>query len=202
MELSQFKIRSFIIGIIALGLLITLVSFGISQIYKTFVKSPQDKAAIVISTTPLPGTSPRSSTTPGKSPTPNPKQTPAPSATPTPASSGTNVANQPTTGSDELEIRNPGISIDNVQAGDTVNTGITISGRANVTNTKVVIEIKDNDGKVLGAGNTTGCIGYDACPFSTTINFEKAQSKTGILFAYNPGDNGTRLYEVQIPVNF
>lgn len=199
MELSQFKIRSFIIGIIALGLLITLVSFGISQIYKTFVKSPDNKA-VVVSATPLPGTSPRSSTSPGKSPTPNPKQTPAPPATPT--STSTTVANQPTTGSEELEIRNPGISIDNVQAGDTVSSGITIAGRANVTNTKVVIEIKDDDGRVLGSGSATGCVGYDACAFSTIINFEKSQNKTGILYAYNPSDNDTRFYEVQIPVNF
>ncbi len=194
MKLSQFKLKSFIIGIITLGLLITLVSFGISQIYKTFVKNPEDKVAVVTNTTPLPNSSPRSSSTPTKSPVPSAASSTAPTSAP--------VANQPQTGSDDLEIKNPGISIDNVEAGSTVYPGMEIAGRANVTNTKVVIEIKDNSGKVLSSAQTTGCIGYDACPFKVNINFEKPQTGAGMLYAYNPSDNGARFYEVEIPVNF
>ncbi|MBI3342302.1 hypothetical protein HY024_04220 [Candidatus Curtissbacteria bacterium] len=209
MDLSQFKVRSFIIGIIALGVLVIIISFAINQIFKAFVKPAAEKPVAIASTTPYPTNYPGATATPTIGATPRPGQSPTPAPTPTPAASATpaagttkgGIAMNPTTGSDDIEVKNPGISIDNVQSGDKVNSPLNVNGRANVSNSKVVVEVLNNAGNVVASNQVTGCVGYDACPFTTTLSFEKNTSG-GWLHAYNPSDNGDRLYEVRIPIDF
>lgn len=199
MDLSQFKIRSFIIGIIALGAVITIVSLGISQIYKNVTKGQSaQKTVIVGSPTPIPSASA----------TPSPQRATA-NLRPTPSSvqgqqsqSSQAPPAQPGTGSNTIEVKNEGIYVDNIKSGAAISSPVTVSGRANVTNSKVRIEVRDQNGVILGAAQATACLGYDACAFSATINFDTPSGRSGSIAVYNPADDGAKLYFQQIPVNF
>lgn len=185
MDLSQFKVRSFIIGVIALGAIVTLASLGISRIYKNYVKPGQNTVVVTIPT-----------------PTPTPTPTNIQGAATQQTQGGQAPATQPSTGSDTVEVKNPGVYINNVSAGDTIATPVTVNGRANVTNSKIRIEIWDQNGTILASSEATACLWYDACPFTATLYFNSPSTKSGRLVVYNPADDGSKLYLLQIPVSF
>lgn len=197
MDLSQFKIRSFIIGIIALGAIITIVSLGISQIYKSVTRSQSAQKTIIVGS---PTPRPVASASPQK-PAASFRQTTPPAQRQQGQISQPPSA-QPGTGSNTIEVKNEGITVDNVKADSLISSPVTVSGRANVTNSKVRIEILDQNGVVLGTAQTTACLWYDACPFSVTISFDTPSGRSGTIAVYSPANDSNKLYYHQIPVNF
>lgn len=126
---------------------------------------------------------------------------PSPAASPVGRTTPPQV--QPEAGSDTLSVNNIGIRVESPQASSVISSPLKVSGQANVFEGKVVIKIIDSFGKVLGQGETVACMGYDACPYSATINFNSTQSKAGILQVYNPsGVDGSPKYLQQILVRF
>lgn len=197
MDLSQFKVRTFIIGIIALGLLVLVASFGINLIYKRVVSQTNENPIVSTFSTPTPVAG--ASTTPA-SPrvTPSPlTQTPLPTTPPRPGT----IAQQPSTGPDDVEVSGAGIKLVSPVAGATLSSPANISGEANVMDGKVAIEARDDNGNVIGKATATACLGTKPCPFSASLRFDKTTTG-GTLEVYNPRFDGTKLYLYSIPVNF
>ncbi len=109
---------------------------------------------------------------------------------------------QPQTGSDTQDVKNIGIQIESPKAQDTIFTGLHLNGRANVLG-NIVVVVKDANGNILGEGKTIACIGYDACPFETTVYFSQPSTQTGIVEVYNPsGIDDSPKYLQTIVVRF
>lgn len=125
-----------------------------------------------------------------------------PSATPK-VQGATPPPNQPSTGSDELEIKNAGIQITNPTNGQLIASPIKITGTANVTSQIVIIRIKDPNGTTLGQGQATACVGLDACPFEALITFSAPSGKSGQVEVYSPSTiDNSPTYLQTIPVTF
>lgn len=125
------------------------------------------------------------------------------SPSPSPVSATQVPGQQPASGSDTIEIKNEGIKIFNPAASSQIASPIIVSGIANVFEGKVQINIKDSGGKILGSAQATACMGYDACTFATTVNFESSTTQAGILEVYNPsGVDGSPNYLQQILIRF
>ncbi len=131
---------------------------------------------------------------------------PLPSTSPSPAPQGASAnapAAQPESGSNTVEIKNEGIKVDSPKASSIVTSPLTIAGSANVFGGKVVINIKDANGRILGSTQATACMGYDACSFTTTVDFKKSATQAGIIEVYNPsGTDGSPHYLQQILIRF
>lgn len=128
------------------------------------------------------------------------------STSPSPASQ-TSAANAPTaqpeSGSNTLEIKNEGIKIESPEASSIITSPLTVKGSANVFEGKVIVNIKDANGQILGSGQATACMGYDACPFTTTVDFKKPATQAGTIEVYNlSSTNGSPKYLQQILVRF
>lgn len=137
-----------------------------------------------------------------QSPSPKASGFKAITTTPTPTPKSI-VSNQPQTGSDTAEIKNIGVTIENVFSGETITSPITVKGKANVFEGQVILEIKDYNGNVLGKSTATACMGLDACPFEATIKFSKSSTPYGTLEAYAPSvKDGSKLYTQSVIVNF
>lgn len=192
MDLSTIRVRSFIIGLIVLGVVILLISFGVTRLYQSVTKSGtvQETATNKIVTA-----SPKPS---GQALGQQTKATPTPA---TQSAAKPNVTTQPAAGSETQEVKNPGITIENIQAGSKLNSPLSVNGRANVTG-KVILEVKDQNGKTLSSTQVDGCLGTDACPFQANLSFEKPITETGTLIVYNRTADGQQLYRKSIPVNF
>src|SRR3989344_477948 len=118
MDLSQFKIRSFIIGIIALGVIITVVSWGISQIYKNVTKTQISQKTVLVSSP-----APAAATTKPDSQKAISGFKPASTTAPAQPNQGDQTPpSQPGTGSETIAVKNEGITIDNVKDGDTITS--------------------------------------------------------------------------------
>lgn len=142
--------------------------------------------------------------TPAPEKTPSPETLTLPSPTPNiqPAS-GPQASQQPESGSNTLEVKNIGIRVDTPTAASIISSPIAVTGSANVFEGKIVISIKDANGNLLGTGQATACMGYDACPFTTTIDFAKSSTEAGIIEVYNPsGIDGSAKYLQSILVRF
>lgn len=127
----------------------------------------------------------------------------SPSPAASPVTNTTPPRVQPEAGSNTQSVNNVGIKVENPQASSVVFSPLTIKGSANVFEGKVVIKVIDVNGKILGQGQANACMGYDACPFETTISFEPTQSKAGILQVYNPsGIDNSPQYLQQILIRF
>lgn len=127
------------------------------------------------------------------------------SATPTPTIEGTKTApnSQPETGTNTQDVNNIGISVISPQSSTIISSPVTVAGNANVFEGQVVILVKDANGNILGRGQATACMGYDACPFKTAIYFNQPLTPTGILEAYNPsGVDNSPKYLQQILIRF
>lgn len=173
-----------IAGVLTL-LIISLITFGVYRLIQNNVR----KLPVAV-----------------QSPNANPSGFRAIIATPTPktkTSPNSIAGSQPQTGSDTAEIKNIGISIENVFSGQTISSPLTVNGKANVFEGHVVLQIKDANGKVLGQSTATACMGLDACPFQSTITFSKPSTSYGTLETYSPsGKDGSKLYTQTVVVNF
>ena len=127
------------------------------------------------------------------------------SASPTPQVQGTKTApnSQPETGTNTQDVKNIGISVTSPQTSTIISSPVLVVGRANVFEGKVIILVKDSNGNLLGQGNATACMGYDACPFEATVYFNQPSTSTGTIEVYNPsGVDGSPKYLQQILIRF
>lgn len=139
----------------------------------------------------------------GENPSPEALATISPSASPSANLQAPPPAEQPSSGSDTVEVKNIGIQVSSPEASSVITSPVNVSGSANVFEGKVVINIKDASGKILGSGSSTACMGYDACPFQTTINFENSTTPAGTIEVYSPsGLDSSPQYLQQILVRF
>jgi len=141
------------------------------------------------------------------SPSPNPSarigfETTA-SATPiVGATGGPSPSAQPNTGAG-AEVKNIGISISQPKGSDKLTSPVKVIGSANVFEGHVVVRVKAANGKVLGQGTATACMDLDACPFTTTVSFEKATTTTGSVEAFSPSPkDGSEQYLQTILIRF
>ncbi len=210
MELSQFKIRSFVIGLIVLGVIITLASWGISRIYNSY-KDQSQTATIVEVTNPtpasltnratgLPTPANRQSQIQNVPSTTRPNPTPRPTSVPQTSKGG--LTSQPKTGSDTIQIQNPGIVITSPTSGITVTNPMQVTGTGNVTSRVITLQILDQDGFLIGTTNVNVCYGVEACQFETLINFASPSTSTGYLYAYTINSLGEKAYETLVPLSF
>lgn len=128
-------------------------------------------------------------------------------ASPTPqlqVQSTTPPVNQPATGQENgLEITNIGIRIISPQPNVKITSPVKVTGMANVTSQRVVIQIKDANGDILGQGHATACLDLDACAFQASILFSNSQTTTGQIEAYSPSTiDNSATYLQSIPVTF
>lgn len=202
MELSQFKIRSFVIGLIVLGVIITLASWGISRIYNTYNTAPTPTVVNVTNATPTTQANRGSSlqTPPARQ---NRLQTTASITQPTPTPQpNRKLASQPKTGPDDIEVSHPGITVttpaDDQQAGYPMQ----VKGLGNVTSQQITLEILDQNGYILGSTQVNVCYGLEACPFETAVNYSTPGTETGYLYAYTINSLGEKTYETLIPLTF
>ncbi|OGE09891.1 hypothetical protein A3A60_04870 [Candidatus Curtissbacteria bacterium RIFCSPLOWO2_01_FULL_42_26] len=138
-----------------------------------------------------------------ESPSPESLTLPSPSPTILPAGGEAQVNEQPQSGSDTVEVKNIGIQVASPSGSSAISSPVTVSGSANVFEGRIVIRVKDGGGQLLGSGEATACMGYDACAFTTTINFNSSLTQAGTIEVYNPsGVNGTPHYLQQILVRF
>jgi len=139
----------------------------------------------------------------GESLSPEALATISPSASPLANLQNPPPAEQPSSGSDTVEVKNIGIKVENPHASTVVSPPLTVSGSANVFEGNVIVNVKDASGKILGSGRATACMGYDACPFEVKIDFQKSTSSAGIIEVYSPsGLDGSPQYLQQILVRF
>jgi len=127
----------------------------------------------------------------------------SPSPIPSPVGKLTPPRVQPEAGSNTIDVKNIGIEVESPHASSAISSPLNVKGRANVFEGKVQINVKDANGKILGSNQATACMGYDACPFETVINFDKSTTEAGILEVYNPsGVDGSPKYLQQILIRF
>lgn len=206
MDLSQFKVKSFVIGLIVLGILITLASWGISRLYMAYSSPNKPKIITVSSATPTSriitsGTStPRPITNLNQTYTTTPTPTAKPAVVPQTTKGG--VATQPNTGSDTVEVQNPGIAIYNPTKGSQTSNPLKIAGSGNVTSKTVTLQVLDQNRYVLGTTNAGVCYGTEACQFEAYIGFDQPQTTAGYLYAYTVNSLGQKTYEVLVPISF
>ncbi len=130
----------------------------------------------------------------------------SPSPSPSPGA-GSQAANppkvQPASGSDTVEVKNIGIRVTGPEASSKISSSVKVSGFANVFEGRVAILVKDGNGQILGRGQATACMGYDACPFETTVSFNQSTTQAGTLEVYSPsGIDGSAQYLQTLLVRF
>lgn len=130
-----------------------------------------------------------------------PKNSPAPTPVATPTVQGSQV--QPNTGSNDLEIKNIGITLDMPIANQKISSPQVIRGKANVTSQKVVVQIKDSTGQILGKSQASACVGLDACSFETSIIFSSPLTPAGTVEIFSPSAiDANPTYTTSIAVSF
>lgn len=112
--------------------------------------------------------------------------------------------NQPATGpEDGLEVKNVGIKVENLNSNVKISSPLTIKGTANVTSQTVIVSVKDANGKILGTGQATACIGLDACDFQTQIAFSNPTTSAGFVEVYSPSTiDSSPTFLQTIPITF
>jgi len=130
--------------------------------------------------------------------------TPTPTAKPAvvPQTTKSGIATQPNTGSDTVEVQNPGIVIYTPAENDTAMNPLKVTGSGNVTSGKITLQVIDKNGFVLGTANADVCYGTNACQFETYVNYIYSGSSTGYLYAYTINSLGQKAYETLIPLTF
>ena len=119
-----------------------------------------------------------------------------PSPTPSPISKfpstlGESKANgpvpsvQPQAGVDTASV-NLGIEITTPYGKSQISSPAKVKGLANVPEESVIIEIKDNNGNVLGKSQASACFDSHPCPFEASVVFESSTSDFGTLEVYSP----------------
>ena len=136
------------------------------------------------------------------SPAPSPEKFPTAQESMAATSSSVLAASQPATGSDTQKIANIGIFVDSPQPQSKVTSPLKAIGYANALG-NIQINVKDGNGNQLGSITTTACLGYDACPFETSVFFNASSTPTGSIDIYNPSTfDGSPNYFQTIPVTF
>src|SRR3990167_11017779 len=118
-----------------------------------------------------------------------------PSPTPSPISKfpstlGESKANgslpsvQPQAGTDTSSV-NLGVEITAPNGKSQVSSPVKIKGLANVPEESVIVEIKDNNGNVLGKSQASACFDSKPCPFEASIVFESSTGDWGTIEAYS-----------------
>jgi len=119
--------------------------------------------------------------------------TPSPAPSPIanfPSTLGESKANgplpsvQPQAGADTSSV-NLGVEITAPQGKSQISSPVKIKGLANVPEESVIVEIKDANGKVLGASQATACFDSHPCPFEASIVFESAAGDSGTLVVHS-----------------
>lgn len=119
-----------------------------------------------------------------------------PSPTPSPISKfpstlGESKANgplpsvQPQAGADTASV-NLGIEITAPDGNSPVSSPVKIKGLANVPEESVIVEIKDNNGNVLGSSQASACFDSHPCPFEASVIFASSAGDWGTLEVYSP----------------
>lgn len=149
--------------IIPAALIFILALFGIYRLYQVRVGQPK----------------PSPSPSPIVSPSGFPTLSPTPAFSPPPPG-------QPASGSDTVEVKNIGITLDSPQSGNLITSPVKVTGRANVFEGHVAIRVKDAYGNIVGLGFATACMDVDACPFETSIFFPSSKTQMGTVEAFSP----------------
>ena len=92
---------------------------------------------------------------------------------------------QPQAGADTTSV-NLGVEITTPYGKSQISSPVKIKGLANVPEESVIVEIKDNNGNVLGASYASACFDSHPCPFETSIVFEGSTSNFGTLEVRSP----------------
>ncbi len=176
---------SLYVGLVVIAVMV-LLTFGAFKIYQARTKKPTSIAL----QTPSPASSAKTNA-----------QLPSPSsvASPSPVL-GTNTASPqslPASGSQTQEVSNAGISTISPVQGQKITSPIQVTGMANVLG-DLQITIKDSNGNVLGQGSAKACLGTNACPFAATVDFSKAQTKTGAIEISAPQDSSNYAQVISI----
>ncbi len=125
------------------------------------------------------------------------------SATPAVQGATTTLPGQPSTGQDELEIKNIGIQLSSPVANQQISSPQKVTGTANVTSQTVVIKILDSDRNTLGWSQASACVGLNSCQFEAIVTFQNPNSTNGYLEIYSPSTiNGSKTFLQTIPVAF
>lgn len=119
--------------------------------------------------------------------------TPSPAPSPIsnfPSTLGESTANgpvpsvQPQAGADTAFVT-LGIEITAPYGNSQVSSPVKIKGLANVPEESVIVEIKDANGKVLGASYASACFDSHPCPFEASIVFESSTGDSGTIEAHS-----------------
>ena len=91
---------------------------------------------------------------------------------------------QPQAGADTASV-NLGLEITAPNGKSQVSSPVQVKGLANVPEESVIVEIKDNNGNVLGKSQASACFDSKPCPFEASIVFESSTSDWGTIEAYS-----------------
>ena len=101
-------------------------------------------------------------------------------------STNNNVPNvQPQAGEDTASV-DLGVEITAPYGKSQISSPLKIKGLANVPEESVIIEIKDNNGNVLGTSQSSACFDSHPCPFEASIVFESSAGDFGTLEVHSP----------------
>lgn len=120
----------------------------------------------------------------------------APSPTPSPLSNfpstlgesemtGTSPSVQPQAGTDTASV-NLGIEIITPIDNAKVSSPVIIKGMTNIPEESVIVEIKNNQGKVLGLSRGSACFDSQPCVFEASVLFETNNQDFGTIEVRSP----------------
>ena len=103
----------------------------------------------------------------------------------------------------EIKISSSNTLIDDIKAGDTINSPITIVGKTNSTRNKLFVELRDleHNSKVRGYAVITENKEAQN-DFKITLNFVFNSTKEGFIATYELDENGQEKNLVEIPVKY
>lgn len=67
-----------------------------------------------------------------------------------------------------------------------ISSPVKVKGLANVPEESVIVEIKDNNGNVLGSAAASACFDSHPCPFEASVIFENNTTESGTLEVHSP----------------
>ena len=88
---------------------------------------------------------------------------------------------QPATGIGDSQDTDNGIIILNPTQRETIYSPLKISGWSKIADGKIIAQVLDQNGQILGQENLVTCSDFEACPFKADIIFEKSATKTGLI---------------------
>jgi len=91
---------------------------------------------------------------------------------------------QPAAGSNTSEVSSSIIKILSPQINSQVSSPLTVKGLTN-SDEILTLQIKDQNGNVLGQGKASPCINTDPCLFEGSVVFRYSKTQTGSLEVYN-----------------